>query len=488
MDIRPRPTPEQQEKINRLLADGVSEKETLSIFRSAHTVRKGQWIIRDPLAEIIRKEGLYWVLYSHSGKKLYKARSKKAVQKREEQINFFKHKEDMEVNEMPEVQEPEKTEKEENKLNEYAPWGVYSFADLLAMREQEDRADKIAELTEDFIGLLQNIVYDPAVEEKYNAMIALWGEFSNIIKTVLEEPPLEGNNEEKEKTEDVEEKPKLAESEGGIIDAEFAEVSANPMYMDVRLIRPGWGNRRDNHYYPAEMLARDAARFIGAKMFETDHKDEEKSTRTWVSTVEKIVRFDEDGSPIARVVVHDPDFAQRVANLKAAGMLDKMECSILAYGKIKPGFELDGRKGSVVETITDVISVDWVTKAGAGGAAIDIQEDEKSEGITDESKPEPMNEEQPLTVEKPLSLTTGEVWAILDNSRLPQPAKVRLAEREWRDASELRDAVGAEIAYLKEITKSGMPVELGETRPREIDWKAIEERKNQAVRKLIGGL
>jgi len=41
--------------------------------------------------------------------------------------------------------------------------------------------------------------------------------------------------------------------------------------------------------------------------------------------------------------------------------------SIRAMGKANPG-EAEGRKGSVVESLTHARSVDFVTFAGAGGA------------------------------------------------------------------------------------------------------------------------
>lgn len=39
---------------------------------------------------MIKNEGGKWILYSHTGKKLYEAESKEQAQKREAQINFFK--------------------------------------------------------------------------------------------------------------------------------------------------------------------------------------------------------------------------------------------------------------------------------------------------------------------------------------------------------------------------------------------------------------
>ena len=146
-----------------------------------------------------------------------------------------------------------------------------------------------------------------------------------------------------------------------------------PLHLDVALIRPGWGNKRDNHYYPRDVVERDAPVFAGVKMYETDHRQDEKSTRTWVSTVKEIVGYTDDGAPIGRVSVHDRNFAERLMALAADDLLEKMECSILAAGTARKG-EVDGRKGHVVEAITSAESVDWVTRAGCGGRALKLAE------------------------------------------------------------------------------------------------------------------
>jgi hypothetical protein len=161
---------------------------------------------------------------------------------------------------------------------------------------------------------------------------------------------------------------------------------AVPLHLDVALIRPGWGNPRDGHYYPADVLKRDASVFIGSKMYESDHKQSEKSTRTWVSTVTGITGYTDDGAPIARVSVHSADFAQRLQALNADGLLEKMECSILATGKANPG-NIGGKKGRIVESITSADSVDWVSRAGAGGRALNLAETDSQEAAETNSAP-----------------------------------------------------------------------------------------------------
>jgi hypothetical protein len=210
----------------------------------------------------------------------------------------------------------------------------------------------------------------PAEEKRSESMKALSEEQVNQLRQAQE--ILSGILSLFEEDEDMAE---FAESATGHVIGlvEAATEKVVPLHLDVAIIEPGWGNKRDNHYYPKEVLERDAEVFAGVKMFESDHRQMEKSTRTWVSTVTGIEGFTDDGAPIGRVSVHDRNFAERLLALDADGLLDKMECSILAGGKAKRG-EVDGKKAKIVEAITSAESVDWVTRAGAGGRALALAE------------------------------------------------------------------------------------------------------------------
>ncbi|GAF70002.1 unnamed protein product, partial [marine sediment metagenome] len=107
---------------------------------------------------------------------------------------------------------------------------------------------------------------------------------------------------------------KLAETYAGVelLTVGIAEADdQGPLTMKIRPIRPGFGNKKDNNYYPAAMLKRDAHKLVGLKMYETDHKAKDKSTRTWVSTTTGLLGFDSIGAPILETVAHNPGFAQR---------------------------------------------------------------------------------------------------------------------------------------------------------------------------------
>lgn len=154
----------------------------------------------------------------------------------------------------------------------------------------------------------------------------------------------------------------LAEA-GAVFDDEKKQVWITP-------IKPGFGNARDNFFYPDATLreATEAGLFNGVKMFrnhprKSDEKDlPERSVTDWFGVV-KESRWDEaQGRPRALVQVFEEADWNR---FKAAP--DQVAFSVLGQGKARPG-KVDGRDARVIESFTQVRSVDWVTTAGAGGA------------------------------------------------------------------------------------------------------------------------
>ena len=269
-----------------------------------------------------------------------------------------------------------------------------------------------------------------------------------------------------------------------------------PVEVDLKIIAPGAGNKRDNHWYPADMLRRDAHVFEGVDVFVTDHRENERSERTKVGKIKTITGFTEDGGPIGRMVIYDPELAEKTRNRAAASELETLHCSILASGRTKKG-KIDGRRYHIVEAITSADAVDLVSRAGAGGRALSLAEsehggesmadeeqvieeaDEELEEATLQEQQEP-EEEAPA----PAMLEQERVAELVGESNLPDASKARLSEAEYADESEVKDAVSGEIAYLKEVMGSGKPFAQGasdpppEHKPRtaeeaDADWKRI---------------
>lgn len=267
--------------------------------------------------------------------------------------------------------DPAKTHESLDEAMGYTPPGVISFKQLESVQAAQDVTEQLQERIGQMNDMLMNIFHadTQAVPDKLKATRALFDEFVQVASAALSGNTAKSSESLAEAAVQMPARIRIIEDAGNTN-------RRSPVKLLVEIIQPGWGNARDNHYYPAEMLKRDAKAFVGAKMYTTDHRIEEKSVRTEVSQIESIVGFSEAGAPVARVIVFDPDFAERCRNMSDSKTLTSLSCSILADGTAGP-FESGGRKGKKVESITAVSSVDWVTRAGAGGRAIALAEADK---------------------------------------------------------------------------------------------------------------
>lgn len=135
-------------------------------------------------------------------------------------------------------------------------------------------------------------------------------------------------------------------------------------------IKPGFGNQRDGFYYPTATLreATDAGRFDGLKMFrnhprKSDEKDlPERSVTDWFAVLKEAKWDETKNSPRAQMqVFSDEDWTK----MKAAP--EHVAFSVRGGGMARPG-TAEGKQARIVESLTNLKSVDWVTQAGAGGA------------------------------------------------------------------------------------------------------------------------
>lgn len=436
------------------------------------------------------------------------------IRRDKEKEMAMKNKPEIEKN--TEIEEGSETKEiEEMYDNEipYVPSSIVAFDQLDAMQITQEISEKLRCLTGLYNQMVSNIVYWYE-GDKVAQLKIVSAEFADRIEEILSSR-IDGDDQEVPGDTPMDQgqaiaAEKLTEAETGeIIALEEADLKEadSVLHLNVAIIRPGWGNKVDNHYYSAEMLQNCAANFSGAKMYETDHIQAEKNTRTWVSTITEIKGFTDEGAPIARVAVHDPNFAERLKNLSAAGLLGKMECSILASGIAEPGFELGGRKGKKVLSITDVESVDWVTRAGAGGRALELTESDKvTEGgiemseapntvvnntiTTEQSQPEveaetvKVENNETVKVEVTEAVTSGsetvanakveeiqvvtqaclseaEVRSQLEASNLHPASIERLLLAQYADNEMVQTAITMEKAYLAKVMEAGKVYGMG---------------------------
>jgi len=223
-------------------------------------------------------------------------------------------------------------------------------------------------IVEDSGYLFYQVSYEEAGRDFYFAEQRDWQEVVRAWE------PLSNSETEETTTVEVAES-ELEEVKVGhalrLVESEGEQTDIVPLAMEVCLIEPGWGNKRDMNFYPAEVLKRDSGVFVDAKMYEKDHTPD-KTNRDWVSIVDSIVGETELGGPVARVIVHDEGFAKRVIALSKANKLQHLECSIMARGKAKADQQIGEQRGNWVEGITEALAVDWVTRAGARGHAVSL--------------------------------------------------------------------------------------------------------------------
>jgi hypothetical protein len=299
---------------------------------------------------------------------------------------------------------------------------------------------------------------------------------------------------------------------GHVIGIEEKEVNTGkltPLSLNIAVIEPGPGNAKDGHYYPADVLRRDAGVFKGAKMYASDHRENEKSVGTWVSTVKACpVGFTESGAPIARVVVHKDWFARDLVALRDADMLSSMECSILGTGKAKKG-KIDGKDYNIVEAITAAEAVDWVSRAGAGGRALALAEsdavspddggtmDEKEQEVVQEAEAETVtlreeeNGEQPQespeqpeqpeattedTIPEEAALPAERITELLSESGLGDDAQRLLSVGAYNNEQAVRDAIAEFKRIIKRASGSGQPFAQGATQPAQREQLTEAER------------
>lgn len=143
--------------------------------------------------------------------------------------------------------------------------------------------------------------------------------------------------------------------------------------IDVQIIRAGWGS---SGYYPAKVLERDGPTVFpaGTHMF-LDHPTEteeverpERSVRDLAAVLAEDAYSPDGGKTLrAKARVFAP-YRQLVAEAHA-----DIGVSIRAMGTAQPG-EMEGRTGPIIQSLTVGESVDFVTRAGAGGKVLALLE------------------------------------------------------------------------------------------------------------------
>lgn len=291
--------------------------------------------------------------------------------------------------------------------------------------------------------------------------------------------------------------------------------------IPLKLIEPGWGS---SGYYSAEVLERDgpAAFTAGTKMY-WDHptmseeiERPERSLRDLAAELTEDAYWDENG----------PDGPGLYANAKVFGpyreavdeLASHIGVSIRALGRAKQG-EAEGRRGPIIEAITQAKSVDFVTEPGAGGKVLQLFEaartsqqqrkqeetqemEEKNEALREAQKLiEALRTEKARLQEALLLREAGEIVAgLLAEQELPEPTRKRLHKAlstnppmtddgqldRAKLAERVEEAVTEELNYLREAAGfgGGRITGMGSAQAAEVDSEQVQARMTAAFQRL----
>ena len=155
----------------------------------------------------------------------------------------------------------------------------------------------------------------------------------------------------------------ISETVGGIV---AGGQPGDSLRYRVRVIEgPRWGS--SGYYGPdaldsaADVLAEGTKVFLDHPSATEDRDRPERSLRDLAGRIVGPITRENDG--VYAVMKVHPHWSAVVGSLAESGDLDM---SIRALAEFHPG-EAEGRHGPIIDTITDFLSVDLVTEAGAGG-------------------------------------------------------------------------------------------------------------------------
>ena len=171
-----------------------------------------------------------------------------------------------------------------------------------------------------------------------------------------------------------------------ILGSLLSESDANTRKYPVKVIQPGWGS---SGYYSESVLVSSANLFEGAQMFWNHPKSSDNYERPErdlrdLAGVLTNVHYEESNANGAGIygdaIVFEP-FRETLKEIAPY-----IGVSIRAGGKVHEG-DAEGRSGLIVEEINLVQSVDFVTRAGAGGKVVaKFEEAARQPDITNDDK------------------------------------------------------------------------------------------------------
>lgn len=266
-----------------------------------------------------------------------------------------------------------------------------------------------------------------------------------------------------------------------ITEADLLEQEGGGNVFEATIIRAGFGNKVNNHYYSASLLEREAAKFVGAQMFADHEMPAAALRRGGVRSVNDLVGvvqeawYDEASKSIRGKVEllrgWILEIAQRNPNV--------LKLSIAARAKVNRGL-VEGRSANIVESVEEVGSVDVVTRAGAGGIIDRLIESNMEDDMLDT-----------LTIEDIKEHRSDLITAIIEaEAEKLAVDKVAIAEEAVAAATEngdilTKEAHEAAVAAAKEESRAEIEAELAERAKAEAEEAAAKEEAAAVVAECL---
>lgn len=157
----------------------------------------------------------------------------------------------------------------------------------------------------------------------------------------------------------------------------------------VTVIKPGF-NTSKSRFYPAEVLKRDAEVFENAPMH-LDHMTEDEEIKRPVGSIKNVAGFlrnvkaTEDGALVGEAHIVDNWLTERLKTMQSKELINRMGVSIRAMcGGVREA--VDGVNTIAIRRIAKCKSVDFVSRAGAGGAVMVYEAEEDTEENSNDVK------------------------------------------------------------------------------------------------------
>lgn len=258
----------------------------------------------------------------------------------------------------------------------------------------------------------------------------------------------------------------------------------------IKIIKPGWGS---SGYYPEATLKRDGPQVFkkGLHLYwdhlsATEERDRpEGSLRNLAGALASDAEWKVDGFHGAGLYAQAQVFEPFRAAVKE--LTPHIGVSIRAAGVAEDG-EADGRKGMIIEEITNAASIDFVTVPGAGGKVLELFESYRDPDQV--LRRLNMEAIEKLEVEnKALETKLSESAAELDKkSKELEAASAELKRQaEALLLKQSADFVGMKLAEveLPELTKKRLAEKLSRSPAITEDKKLDEAKFSEAITKAV---